>query len=33
MKVEQQTESQITEISIPEIVPVIPSHDIIYQSN
>ena len=32
MKVEQQMEPQITEISVPEIVPVIPSNDIIYPS-
>jgi len=32
MKVEQQAEQKITEISIPEIVPVIPSTDIIYPS-
>jgi len=32
MKVEQQMEPKITEISIPEVVPVIPSNDIIYPS-
>ncbi len=32
MKVEQQAEQKITEIPIPEIVPVIPSTDIIYPS-
>lgn len=32
MKVEQQMEQKITEISIPEIVPVIPGNDIIYPS-
>ncbi|MCX8125772.1 MAG: endopeptidase La [Dehalococcoidia bacterium] len=32
MKVEQQTEQRVTEISIPEVVPVIPSTDIIYPS-
>lgn len=32
MRIEQQTERKITEIAIPEIIPVIPSNEVIYPS-